>query len=62
MNYIMTVTLPDGSEAECSITESILTTDNTFFNFKGREIKTNAPVTVRVETKENYDDRKSRGC
>lgn len=59
---IMTITLPNSEEVEVSVTETIRKKDSSFFLFEGYHKASGEKVEVRVETKENYEDRKSRSC
>lgn len=57
---IITITLSDGTEIEGDVKDMIKTGD--FFNFESVDRETGKPITVRVETTINYEDRKRRGC
>ena len=60
MKRIATVTI-NGNEIEGIVTETIIR-DNEFFNFEVIEKNSSERITLRIETEENYNDRKARGC
>lgn len=60
MNQIITITLPDGQVVEGHVTEVIKR--NEFHLFTGNEVKSGERMVVRVESREDHDDRVARGC
>ena len=53
---VMTVTLEDGTELQVKVTEQISNPDSGFILLKGHGVE------VRVESEEDMNERKSRGC